>query len=333
MKTRSNPMTAIIGAGPFGLSIAAHLGMRGMRFRIFGQPMERWLRNMPIGMMLRSEWPASSLSDPIGRFTLENFCASKGLAWNDGPLPVETFTQYALWFQSSLVPSVEQVFVRNIGSARSGFAVELETGEHFHADNVVMATGLTNAAYVPPEVAALSPGLRSHTADHHDLSAFKGRDVVVIGAGQSALETVALLTEQQANVTVLVRQQAVKWNAAPKLCRSVAERMRRPATALGDGLGLWFCANAPGLFRYLPLRTRMAMVRRMLGPSGAWWLRGRVVDRATVLAGYSLHCAQELNGRALIQVIDRDGRHRTLSADHVIAGTGYRIPRASAAVP
>ncbi len=272
MATGARPMTAIVGAGPFGLSIAAHLRKSGMQFRIFGQPMERWSRHMPIGMRLKSEWPASSLSDPDGRYTLQNFCAREGLAWNDGPLPVETFVRYGLSFQHSLVPSLEPVFVRAIEFARDGFELKLETGEQFHADNVVMATGLTSCAHIPRELAALPDSLWSHTADHHDLSRFRGRNVVVIGGGQSALETAALLADEQANVTVIVRQPAVQWNATPKPRRSIRDRVLRPASPLGDGLGVWFCTTAPMLFRRLPLRTRISMVRRILGPAGAWWL-------------------------------------------------------------
>ena len=33
---------AIIGAGPYGPSIAVHLRARGIEFRIFGSPMNSW---------------------------------------------------------------------------------------------------------------------------------------------------------------------------------------------------------------------------------------------------------------------------------------------------
>ena len=35
--------TAIIGTGPYGLSIAAHFRRRGIPYRIFGRPMDSWL--------------------------------------------------------------------------------------------------------------------------------------------------------------------------------------------------------------------------------------------------------------------------------------------------
>ena len=50
---------AVIGAGPYGLSVAAHLDHAGFATRVFGEPMDFWRQNMPKGMVLRS--PAFSL--------------------------------------------------------------------------------------------------------------------------------------------------------------------------------------------------------------------------------------------------------------------------------
>src|SRR6185503_4357662 len=55
--TRIRPGRAvpIIGTGPHGLSLAAHLKSRGIKFRIFGKPMGTWADHMPKGMMLKSD--------------------------------------------------------------------------------------------------------------------------------------------------------------------------------------------------------------------------------------------------------------------------------------
>src|SRR5213079_230240 len=46
---------AIVGAGPYGLSAAAHLrAANGLDVRVFGEPMSFWERHMPKGMLLRS---------------------------------------------------------------------------------------------------------------------------------------------------------------------------------------------------------------------------------------------------------------------------------------
>src|SRR5580692_4274627 len=67
--------TAIIGAGPYGLSLAAHFRRRGIPFRIFGRPMDSWRAHMPKGMLLKSDGFASNISDPDDQFTLGKFCA------------------------------------------------------------------------------------------------------------------------------------------------------------------------------------------------------------------------------------------------------------------
>jgi hypothetical protein len=327
---------AIIGAGPFGLSVAAHLRSRGVPFRIFGTPMHRWQAQMPIGMFLKSEWDASSLSDPTGRYTLQQFCAEEGLPYGDGPLPIDTFTRYALSFQRRLVPMVEDELVTALDRRQDGFDLRLATGEGISAKSVVIATGLSHAEYVPQELAQLPKQLLSHCSAHRDLGQFKGRDVVVVGAGQSALETAALLSEEQAKVNLLVRGSAIIWNETPSPGpRSFWERMRRPASPLGAGLKTWFCANAPMLFYRLPQRSRLAIVRgdethqMVLGPAGAWWLRERVLNRVPVLLGQSLLGATTKDGKAILRVSGADGRSRDLVTDHVIAATGYRFVASS----
>lgn len=69
---------AIIGAGPYGLSIAAHLRAYGIPFRIFGAPLDSWRRHMPVGMMLKSDGFASSLSAPDDRERSPHIAPSAG---------------------------------------------------------------------------------------------------------------------------------------------------------------------------------------------------------------------------------------------------------------
>ena len=72
---------AIIGAGPYGLSLGAHLRRLGVPYRIFGRPMDSWRAHMPKGMMLKSDGFASNIYDPDGGFTLEKFCAQRGIEY------------------------------------------------------------------------------------------------------------------------------------------------------------------------------------------------------------------------------------------------------------
>jgi len=328
MSSGHHSKVVVIGAGPYGLSVAAHLHASGLNIRIFGEPMHSWKTNMPDGMFLKSEGCASSLSGPGNGYTIGDYCAAEGLPYAPyaAPVSLDVFTKYALEFQRLFVPAVERTKVTALDRSSSKFELKLQTGETLSADRVVVATGLTRSAYIPPELSSLPSGVLSHTSAHRCLSAFQGRDVTVIGGGQSALESAALLHEAGAQVRVLVRRKLVRWNGKPSTHRrSLYARLRHPMSGLGLGYGPWFYSNAPGLFRCLPRSVRVARVRRALGPAGAGWLRERVEGRLPLLAGHSVRAAETSEGCALLHVEDPNQELSQLKTDHVIAGTGYRF--------
>ncbi len=153
--------TAIVGAGPYGLSIAAHFRRRGIPFRIFGRPMDSWLNHMPKGMMLKSDGFASDIYDPEKAFTLRQFCAERGIQYADTGVPVQldTFSTYGLAFRDRMVPELEDKLVANIDRAPGGFALRLEDGETFQARKVVLAVGITHFEHVPENPGASSGGI------------------------------------------------------------------------------------------------------------------------------------------------------------------------------
>jgi cation diffusion facilitator CzcD-associated flavoprotein CzcO len=331
---------AIIGAGPFGVSTAAYLRSRGVGFRIFGSPMNRWRTQMPAGMCLKSEGFASNLADPTGRCTLQQFCDETGLPYEGARVSLETFTRYAVSFQQRLVPMVEDVSVTMLDRQTNAFQLRLATGECVRATKVVVATGLSHAEYIPAELTKLPAELLSHSSDHHDLRKFKGREVIVIGGGQSALETTALLNEGQATVRLLARRSSIEWLEGPTPGpRTLWQRVRRPASPMGNGLKLWFCATAPMVLYRLPAQIRIDVVRtygrrrgsplEVLGPAGSWWLKERVVGRVPILLGHRVRRAEAKGSKVVLQVDGPDGTPRHLTADHVIAATGYRFNVAS----
>src|ERR1700685_818899 len=221
MSSGNHSKVVVIGAGPYGLSVAAHLRSSGLNVRIFGEPMQSWKTNMPDGMFLKSEGCASSLSGPGTGYTLGEYCAGEGLPYAPYAVPVsvEVFTKYALAFQRLFLPVVESTTVTALDKLFSKFQLTLQTGETLSADRVVVATGLSRSAYIPPELTHLPSGVLSHTSAHRLLTRFQGRDVTVIGGWQSALETAALLHETGAQVRVLVRRNLVRWNGKPSTGR------------------------------------------------------------------------------------------------------------------
>jgi cation diffusion facilitator CzcD-associated flavoprotein CzcO len=328
MDRQSSPRVCIIGAGPYGVSVAAHLQSIGMDFRIFGVSMQRWRAQMPARMFLKSEGCASNLADPAGHHTLGRFCAEEGLPYGDRGEPVsrDTFARYAVSFQQNLVSDLEDTMVVGVRKLRDTFELTLSSGEKLNTQSVVIATGLERMAYTPPEFGQLPAHLRSHSADHFDLSGFKGKDVTVIGGGQSALETAALLNEEGVSVRLVLRKSSLAWNPVPKLThRSLYQRLRHPQTNLGDGLQLWLYANAPWLFHHLPQRIRLERVKAVLGPAGAWWLKERIMGRLPIMSNHFVRSSEVRGDRAVLHLSDHAGRPDEVTTDHVIAATGYQF--------
>jgi hypothetical protein len=317
----------IVGAGPYGLSIAAHLRGRGVAFRIFGTPMESWRTRMPAGMFLKSEGFASNLYDPDSNFTLERFCAENRLTYGAQgvPVPLATMAAYGLAFQKRLVPELEQKQVLAIDTAPNGFLVRLEDGETLTARCVVLACGISYFQYLPGVLAQLHGELLSHSSEHHELGRFKDREVTVIGAGASALDLAGLLHEAGASVQLVARRRKISWTDPPvSLYRPLWERMRYPMSGMGPGLRAYVFEAAPMLFRHLPQRTRLDIVSSFLGPAPPWFMKDKVVGKVPLLLGRTIERVEALGGRIRLQ-LGGEGAEREILSDHVIAATGYKV--------
>ena len=317
---------AIVGAGPYGLSLAAHLRQAGVSVRQFGKPMQLWRDFMPEGMFLKSQGFASNLSDPGHTHTLEAFCKATGRPYADYGLPValDTFVAYGEWFRDALVPDIEEVLVTDIARAAGEFELTLENSEQARARKVVVAIGVEAFAYVPEPLSALPSAVCTHSSAHSDLGVFSGQEVIVVGAGNSSLESAALLHEKGAKVQLVARKDVIRWNGLPlALDRPLLQRLKEPESGLGSGWATWFYSNHPGVFRRLPRSTRVYRARTALGPAGASWLRERVEGQIPILTGLSVKWARMQDGGVRLGLTGPGGT-REMGADHVIAGTGYR---------
>ncbi|HLH71260.1 MAG TPA: FAD-dependent oxidoreductase [Candidatus Dormibacteraeota bacterium] len=314
---RAQPATVVIGAGPYGLSVAAHLRAHRLPVLLFGRPMELW-RRMPAGMCLKSSWSASSLSDPARAYSLDRYVAVTGRRRQD-PIPLGFFCEYARWFQERAVPPVDEAWVTCLRRAPDGFHLDLADGRTVEAGRVVIAVGISRFAWVPAFASQLPPGMASHTSECVDLGAHRDREVAVVGAGQSALEWAALLHEAGARVQLIVRGQ-VTW---------VDRRLYRMHPLLRDLLyapsdvgpaGVSRLVDRQLLVRRLPARLRRALTVRSVRPAGATWLRSRVEGVIDVTEGVEVRAAEPAGRRLRLSLSDGSARE----VDHLVLGTGFR---------
>ncbi|TDD93871.1 NAD(P)-binding domain-containing protein [Actinomadura rubrisoli] len=318
----SSSDVVIVGAGPYGLSTAAHLQNLGLEVRVIGTPMRFWDENMPEGMFLKSEPFASSLGAPRPGMAFTD----RHPEWRIGqPIPLETFVAYGRWFAAEAVPGTEPGQVTSVErGGPSGYVVTLSTGETIATRTVVVAVGVGPFAHIPDELAGMPSWLVSHSSAHRDLGLFAGKEVAVVGAGQSALETAVLLADAGASPHLIARRAALDWNTVPSARRSPRSLLLGgPRSGLGTGYRTWLWSQRPGLVRHLPQRTRQRIVRETLPPAGAWWLRDRLDERVQVTTGRHLAKAAEEGDGVAVTTVDRTGRRLVTEAEHVIAATGF----------
>ncbi|WP_435611087.1 FAD-dependent oxidoreductase [Streptomyces sp. C10-9-1] len=317
---------AVIGAGPYGLSVAAHAAAAGLDLRVFGRVMASWRDHMPEGMFLKSEPWSSNLSHPGGAHTLAEYAAGRGFEAAHGrPVPITEFTGYGDWFARRAVPPVDERSVVHLAPEADGFRLRTEDGEETRARTVVLAVGLTPFRRLPGPLAGLPAELLTHSCDHRDLGRFAGTDVTVVGAGQAALETAVLLAEGGARPRLVARTRRLRWNTLPApLERPLLRALRTPHSGLGTGWSTWVWAELPGAVRLLPARARRRHADPALGPAGAWWLRERYEGRVPELLGHVLRGSRvRADGRVRLDLRGPDGNATAVDTGHVVAATGF----------
>lgn len=313
---------AIVGAGPYGLSAAAHLGAaNGLKVRVFGEPMSFWERHMPQGMFLRSPLVATNLSDPNNVLTLGAFASAKKAATSE-PVPLCQFIDYGRWFQLKTRPDTDPRNVARIESCADGFQLSLADGEKLQSRRVVVATGIVNFAQRLSQFADISPDLSSHSCDHSNLGRFAGKRMAVVGGGQSALESAALLHEAGAEVSVFIQESSVHFlRQHPWTHQGLLGRILYAPADVGPA-GLSQLVARPALFRQIPRQLQNRLATRSIRPAGAAWLKLRL-QNVPILTGHSIKSAVPIDNGQKLRIRINDGREEQV--DHVLQATGYRV--------
>lgn len=309
----------VVGAGPYGLSTAAHLLGQGLKVASFGKPLQFWHEQMPMGMSLRSYWWATSLSDPYNKYGIAQYFKLQERKVID-PLPIENFIEYGLWFQQQAVPNLDEKYVTNIEHKGDHFLVTLEDDQIIESATVVMAPGLKYYIYRPAEYSSLPPELISHTADHCNLEQFVGKRVVVIGGGQSALENAALLHEIGADVQLVARRTIYWIPVANSATPAFVRQLRAPKAGMGSGWLNLLLEKYPYILQRFPRSTKDYILLNRHGPAGSAWLRKRVEGKFTLHEQQHVEKIQEIDDGVRLTL----SNNKILEVDHVILGTGYR---------
>jgi lysine/ornithine N-monooxygenase len=311
---------AIIGAGPYGLSAAAHLRqIDGLAIKVFGRPMSFWANNMPSGMLLRSPWIASHISDPGRTLTLDAFRTATGKQFSK-PVPLARFVEYGRWFQQQVAADLDERWITEVASTPGGFRLSLEDGNEMIATRVIVAAGIEPFPHRPRQFHDLPRQLTSHTSEHKDFGVFSGKRMLVVGSGQSALESAALLHEQGTEVEIVTRAPALRFlQKRSWLHKWPLEPVLYAWPDVGPA-GLSHLVANPSSFNKLPRSWQNRLAARAIRPAGAAWLGPRLNNVRTNI-GRSITSAVARSGKVSVTLDDGSTRE----VDHVLLGTGYRV--------
>jgi lysine/ornithine N-monooxygenase len=314
---------AIVGAGPYGLSVAAHLQDRRSA-RTFGEPMHTWRTRMPPDMRLRSDWHETSLSAPGDAGTIDRWAATTGEP-REEPIPLQKFLRYADWFRTTFVGDVDTSGVAAIGRGGRGFRLTTDQGLEVEAENVVIAVGAVPFATAPPPLARFVGDGVSFATELQDYGAYAGRRVVVVGGGQGGLESALLAVRAGADVHMVIRSK-LHWFAdrEPHKPRGrIGRRLYRLAyPVVGYGPPpLNRLILHPDLFAALPRGVRRRLTARVLRAGGSPWLRPAIEGAVRMTEGRAVVSAERSGPGLRLQLNDGSA----LEADAVIAASGFRF--------
>lgn len=334
----SSTDTVIVGAGPYGLSTSAYLTGAGVPNQVLGLPMHAWKDFTPPGMLLRSEAFASCLYSPCGGYTVKEYCRRNHMEYKPVGLhlPVEMFVDYGQWFQSELVGHVRPVEVQDLCRKDGYFRLGLSDGSSLVARRVILSLGLKGFGQAPAALRGVPKPYVLHSGDFGDSAWAKGKEIVIVGGGQSAIGLAAAMGASGARVHLLVRGDAVNWSREPRTSSGFASRLLRGRVGLGrgwDSNNPWLLAASymlseyPASFHKLSLPQRQKILETSWGPSGAWWLRDRVEGKIDISTRTEVSRAEIRNGRIVLEVDSGNGTS-AISADHVVLATGFKVDMA-----
>ncbi|GAB4013303.1 hypothetical protein GCM10028808_31990 [Spirosoma migulaei] len=304
--------TLIVGAGPFGLGLAAYFQKRRHDYQIVGKPMEFWKQHMPTGMLLRSN--VNWYLDPDHHWTIDLFLTSHYPSrLSTDPISREQYIAYMDWFRQQAGISVTPSYVCLLSQDEHGFVAKLDNGNTVRAKQAVIATGFQYFAHSPATLVTLLPaGRYQHSCDAVDMDVYKGKRVLLIGGRQSAFESAALLQEAGASHThISYRHDTPRFEEADwSWVETLVEHM----------------VDQPGWFRELSAEEQDQYRYKL-------WAEGRLkvepwLEKRVCLPGITLHPRTEVVSAILqpdhsLRITLSSGEQ--IDVDEVILATGYQV--------
>lgn len=313
MSNSTKTTLLIIGAGPFGLALAAHAKSLGIDCIIAGNPMEFWRKNMPEGMLLRStcDWHL----DTNNEHTIDRFLETQSQTCKDAePLSLQFYLNYTQWFIQQKQLNISSLYITRLDqNSDNSFTAVTNDGTSIHAKYVVSAVGLTYFKHIPGEVTACLPsGSYEHTCDMVNMELMKNKRVLIIGGRQSAFEWAALLHEAgAAQVHVSHRHASPEfktsdWSWVNELCYKL------------DDDSLWF-RNSPQEEQDAIAKKLWNEGRLKLEP----WLKDRIQQENIQLWPHTQVVACNKLADQSLEV--RFDNNETIIVDNMILATGYKV--------
>lgn len=291
----------IIGAGPYGISVAAHAAAKKLSYKLFGYPMDFWKNQMPQNMYIRTPHDLVSFSDPEGEYTIQLFAKETNTDL-ESPLPRTVFVRYAFWFAERAGIQFTSELVRNVSYNGSFYTITAESGDKLEAKNVVIATGVKDFQFIPSLYSELPESYVSHTLGYTSFDEFRDKYVVVVGSGQSAWEAAALLYQAKSKVKLLYRKKRHVYG--------------------GSRIGELILRRIGDFFYKLP-----RPLKRLLWKAGsvtvpiARFLKPLVEEKVPVFANITINQVRVVNNKVQLKFTNGDETY----ADHIIVASGFKI--------
>lgn len=299
----------VIGAGPYGVAVAAQARAAGIDTTVVGQPMALWRQHMPPGMFLRSgtDWHL----DAAAIHTFAAFIEDRGIDQSTiDPIPIRTFLDYTDWFIAQKRLAIRDVRVTGLTRVDDRFHAQLEGAGHIVADRVVAATGIAQFQRWPAWAATLPPGTAVHTCHLTDFERLRDHRVLIIGGRQSAYEWAALAADHGA-----ARIDLVHRHATP--------RFAKVSWQFVDGY-IDQTLAVKGWWRRLPLERQQAIGREFWAAGRLTleaWLAPRLpADRVASHPETSVVAVAAKGPHSVSVTLSNGG---TLDVDRIVLATGY----------